>query len=232
MVKINLLPWREELQRQKQQEFFMLLGLALLVTGLLFVGAYFYIEGRKTYQLQRNEYLTIEIEKLNQKIAAIKDINTKKNKLRDKIKVIEGFQANRSEIIHVIDELRKITPRGISLASVVQNKDQLDNTKDKLEIKGFLIANSNSEVPLLMDAITLSSWLELDGTGLKAVDGRERVKPEKDATEEQAEEQKYSQFTILAKQVNRNKKKESEDEENEDEDGANNDEPDSKNEGE
>ncbi len=203
MVKINLLPWREELQKQKQQEFIVSLGLAVLITCFLFAFGYFYIEGRKTYQNQRNAYLEEEIVKLDKKIASIEDINTQKNKFRDKIKIIEGFQANRSEIIHVIDALRKITPKGISLSGFVQKKE-------KITIKGFLIANS--EVPQLMDNIARSEWLELDGTGLKAVDGREREEQKEDELE-QIEEKKYSQFTILAKQV---KKKDKNDEDAED----------------
>ncbi|MCK5924289.1 MAG: PilN domain-containing protein [Methylococcales bacterium] len=206
MVKINLLPWREELQRYKQQEFLVSLGLAVVITCFLFALGYYYIEGRKTYQSQRNAYLEVEIVKLDKKIATIKDINTKKNQLRDKIKIIEGFQANRSEIIHVIDELRKITPRGISLASFVQKKA-------KITLKGFLIANS--EVPLLMDAIVLSAWLELDGTGLKAVDGRDR-REQKENEIGQIEEKKYSKFTILAKQVKKKDKNKEEDAEGSD----------------
>ncbi|MCK5728403.1 MAG: PilN domain-containing protein [Methylococcales bacterium] len=206
MVKINLLPWREELQRYKQQEFLVSLGLAVVITCFLFALGYYYIEGRKTYQSQRNAYLEVEIVKLDKKIATIKDINTKKNQLRDKIKIIEGFQANRSEIIHVIDELRKITPRGISLTSFVQKKA-------KITLKGFLIANS--EVPLLMDAIVLSAWLELDGTGLKAVDGRDR-REQKENEIGQIEEKKYSKFTILAKQVKKKDKNKEEDAEGSD----------------
>lgn len=206
MVKINLLPWREELYKHKQQEFLVSLGLAVVITCVLFALGYYYIEGRKTYQSQRNAYLEAEIVKLDKKIATIKDINTKKNQLRDKIKIIEGFQANRSEIIHVIDELRKITPRGISLTSFVQKKT-------KITLKGFLIANS--EVPLLMDAIVLSAWLELDGTGLKAVDGREREE-QKENEIGQIEEKKYSKFTILAKQVKKKDKNKEEDAEGSD----------------
>ena len=198
MVRINLLPWREELHQYKQQEFLVSLGLAVLMTCFLFALGYFYLEGRKTYQGQRNAYLEAEIVKLDQKIATIKDINTKKNKLRDKIKIIEDFQANRSEIIHVIDELRKITPKGVSLSSFVQKED-------KITLKGFLITDSEVPATQLMDAIKQSVWLTLDGTGLKAVDGREREE-RKDNELEQVEEKKYSQFTILAKQVKKKDK--------------------------
>jgi type IV pilus assembly protein PilN len=211
MVKINLLPWREELQKQKQQEFLIALGVALLITGLLFAAGYFYIEGQKTYQQQRNTYLEEEIKILKKKIAEIKDINTKKNKLREKIKVIEDFQANRSEIIHIMDELRKITPKGISLSSVIQKED-------KFEFKGFLISNNDADASLLMNAITQSAWLDLDEIGLKIVDGRKRVEPKEGDTTEQIEEKKYNQFIILAKQVKKNKKTEEDEDEDEDED--------------
>lgn len=187
MAKINLLPWREELKKQQQQDFITALVLAVLLTCLLFAGGYFYIEDRISYQNRRNNYLDAEIAKIEAKIKSINLIKDKKNKLRDKIEIIENLQASRSEIVHVFDELRKITPEGIYLTSFIQ-------LEHKITLKGFLMANS--EVPMLMDAIVKSEWLKLDGTGLKTIDGRERD-----------EKEKYSQFVVLAKQVKRKDKK-------------------------
>ncbi len=190
MAKINLLPWREELKEKQQKTFINALVLSILATILLFGLLYKYIEGRKDYQTRRNDYLKAEIVKVDEKIAAIEKITDKKEKLRAKIEVIEDLQASRTEIVHVFDEMRKLTPEGIYLTNFTQKGE-------KLTIEGRLTANS--EVSVLMDAIVASEWINLDGSGLKKIDGRDRT-----------EKETNSQFIILGKQL---KKKDKEKEE-------------------
>jgi Fimbrial assembly protein (PilN). len=47
MVKINLLPWREELRQQKQQDFIAAIGAGVGVTLILFGLVYWHIEEMK-----------------------------------------------------------------------------------------------------------------------------------------------------------------------------------------
>ncbi len=81
MARINLLPWREELRKQKQQDFLVGIGIGVVITGLLLVAVYLYIDGLQQYQQRRNQLLTDEITVLNRKIKEIKDIEEKKTKL-------------------------------------------------------------------------------------------------------------------------------------------------------
>lgn len=193
MARINLLPWREELREKHQKIFINALALAVLLTCFAFGAAYQYIEGRKDYQVSRNNYLKEEIKEVENKIAEIEKIDKEKERLRNKIEGIESLQASRSEIVHVFDELRRITPEGIYLTDFIQHGDLLT-------IKGRLTANS--EVSVLMDAIDASDWLMLDGTGFDEIDGRARSEKEKD-----------SKFVILAKQAKKKIKKDTETEE-------------------
>lgn len=186
MAKINLLPWREELREKQQKTLINALALSVLMTCLLFGLVYQHIEGRKDYQISRNNYLKAEIVKVDEKIVAIEKITDKKEKLRAKIEVIEDLQASRTEIVHVFDELREFMPEGIYLTDFTQQGD-------KLTIKGRLTANS--EVSALMDAIVTSEWVDLEGSGLKKIDGRGRSK-----------EEINSEFIILAKQLKKKDK--------------------------
>ncbi|MDQ7089548.1 MAG: PilN domain-containing protein [Methylococcales bacterium] len=191
MVKINLLPWREELRKEKQQVFLTVLVAAIFLTCLLFGGVYWYIEDQKTYQTIRNTYLEDKIKEVEKKIKKIDKIKAERTKLRDKILVIEGLQASRSEIVHVFDDLRRITPKGIYLTDFIQ-------LGEKLTFKGRTTAHS--EVSALMDAIEASKWIGLEGTGLKNIDGRNRSEKETD-----------SQFIILAKQLKKKPKEDADD---------------------
>jgi type IV pilus assembly protein PilN len=150
MAKINLLPWREELRKQRQQDFLIVMGLSVFATCVLFGLVYMYIEGLKEYQQQRNNRLQEEITKVEKKLEQIKDIEDKKNALIKKIDLIQKLQESRPEIVHVFDELRKITPVGIYLTNVEQ-KDRNITITGKSE--------ANARVSEYMKAIDSSQYL-------------------------------------------------------------------------
>jgi len=157
MVKINLLPWREELRKKRQQDFIAGIGAGIVVTCLILVMVYMYIEGLKEYQGQRNTMLNNEIAILDKKIQEIKDIEEKKNKLLTKIEVIQKLQESRPEVVHLFDELAKTTPEGTYLIKFAQIGDTLT-----LEGK----AESNARVSAFMRAIDSSPWLNTSVLGV------------------------------------------------------------------
>ena len=78
MAKINLLPWREELRKKRQQNFIIAIGVSVVVTCILFGLVYSHIESLKNYQMARNARLDEEIKIVDGKIKEISDIETKK----------------------------------------------------------------------------------------------------------------------------------------------------------
>jgi type IV pilus assembly protein PilN len=150
MAKINLLPWREELRQQKQQEFLTGVGLAVLLTAAIMGAVHVYIEGLKEYQTSRNKMLQGEISVLDKKIEEIRDIETQKNKLLTKIEVIQDLQESRPKIVHLFDELPKSTPEGVYLTKFKQSGESLTMTG---------MAQSNARVSAYMRAIEASPWL-------------------------------------------------------------------------
>lgn len=150
MARINLLPWREELRKKKQQDFLAGIGAGFLVTGLILVLVYLHVESLKEYQNRRNQLLKDEITILDKKIAEIKDIEDKKAKLLTKIDVIQKLQQSRPEIVHLFDELAKTTPEGVYLTKFIQ-------VGVNLTLDGK--AESNARVSTFMRAIDASGWL-------------------------------------------------------------------------
>jgi type IV pilus assembly protein PilN len=157
MAKINLLPWREELRKKKQQDFLAAIGAGVLVTILILTLVYMYIEGMKEYQTRRNKILKDEIAILDKRIEEIKDIEEKKNRLLTKIEVIQKLQESRPEIVHLFDELAKTTPEGVYLTKFAQ----LGQT---LTVDGK--AESNARVSAFMRAIDNSPWLNSSKLGV------------------------------------------------------------------
>jgi type IV pilus assembly protein PilN len=163
MAKINLLPWREALRKQQQQRFFAVIGAATLASCFLVFLIYLYIEDLKDYQTSRNSLLKNEIAVVDKKIQEIKDIEEKKSKLLSKIELIQKLQESRPEVVHLFDELAKITPDGVYLSKFSQLGDTLT-----LEGK----AESNARVSALMRAIDSSPWLNSSVLGVIKSQGK------------------------------------------------------------
>ncbi len=182
MAKINLLPWREELRAQKKQDFINAIGVAVVITAIIFAGVHMYIEGLKAYQEQRNKIIQDEIALLDIKIAKIKTIEEQKNKLLTKIDVIQKLQESRPEIVHLFDELPRVTPDGVFLTKFIQKGADL-NFEGK--------SQSNARVSAFMRAIEASAWLKVPT--LDVIQSTSKTSPEP-----------LSDFTMHAKQGNQN----------------------------
>lgn len=151
MAHINLLPWREELRKQKQKEFFTFVGIAAVFTGVLVGGVHFYMAGLISAQNARNQFLQNEIVLVDKKISEIKDLEKQKEQLIARMQVIEQLQSNRPVVVHLFDELAKIIPEGLYLENVEQKGS-------RLTIKGK--AQSNARVSAFMRSLEASKWFE------------------------------------------------------------------------
>ena len=125
MRKINLLPWREELRREAQRNFIIMLVLAaLLAAGFVFaVNSYF--EAQISNQNERNAFLKTEITKLDRKIARIEQLDETRSRLLERKRVIEELQANRTLMVRLFDQMVRTVPTGIRLLNARQVGDQI-----------------------------------------------------------------------------------------------------------
>jgi len=151
MIRINLLPHREEKrQAQKRQMGVIAGGVAILGILSVLLG-YTIIAGIIEYQKGNNEYLKGEIGKLDKEIAEIKALKDKTKSLLDRKKVVEDLQTDRSSSVHLLDQLVRQLPEGIYLKSIKQNGKSVT-------IQGY--AQSNARVSTLMRNLEESPWLE------------------------------------------------------------------------
>lgn len=150
MAKINLLPWREELRKERQQEFYATVGLFVVLTLCAWGGVHFYNTQRIDYQQSRNDILNTEIVKLDKKIEEIKRLEKEKQRLKARIEAIEQLQGNRPLIVRLFDEMVTSLPEGVSLVSVTQKGKAVT-------ING--VAQSNARVSSFMRKLEESDWL-------------------------------------------------------------------------
>src|SRR5690606_9245108 len=110
MARINLLPWRAERRSQRQREFLLMMVAAAILGLLSTFGIITYFNDRIENQQARNTLLQNEITQLDTQIQAIADLETKKASLLQRKQVIEQLQANRSQMVHLFDELVRTIP--------------------------------------------------------------------------------------------------------------------------
>ena len=150
MVKINLLPWREERRQQLNKEFLLILAGGALLAVLSVALVMWLYNQSIDFQNKRNAYLKTEIAKLDKDIAEIKELESKKAKLLSRKEVIEELQGKRTQMVHLFDELVKTIPNGVFLESVKQQGN-------RLTLEGY--AQSHSRVSAYLRAIEKSKWL-------------------------------------------------------------------------
>ncbi len=124
-IRINLLPHRQ-LRKARQQRMFALLAVVVAGIGLAVVGGgQAYITNLKSGQDARNAFLKDEILKLDKQIAEIAQLQEKTQDLLARKDVVESLQNNRSEAVHMFDDLMRLLPDGLYLKNVKQNGDDV-----------------------------------------------------------------------------------------------------------
>ena len=150
MAHINLLPWRAERRKQREREFFMQLGAAAVAAVLCLILWGWWMNLRIDNQNERNAYLQTEIKQVDEKIAKIQDLEKVRDRLLARKKIIEQLQANRSQMVHLFDELVKTIPASARLTGLKQSGDSLS-------LDG--VAQSNASVAEYMRNIEASPWM-------------------------------------------------------------------------
>ncbi len=151
MIRVNLLPHREEKRKRRQQQF---LGIAVfsVILGLVAAGAvWFFLDQQVEQQRANVAFMKAEIGKLDKQIEEIRKIREETASLLAKKQVVEGLQSNRSEPVQLLDQLLRQLPEGIYLKQVKQ-------TGVKVNVMGY--AQSNARVSTLMRNLGASPYLE------------------------------------------------------------------------
>jgi type IV pilus assembly protein PilN len=156
MAKINLLPWREQLRKERQQQFGVALIGVLVVGVLLIGGADRVLNAQIDNQTARNNFIKQEIKALDGRIQEIAELKERRAQLLERMKIIQDLQGNRPIIAHVFDQFVRTLPDGVYFTS-------LKMAGKKIDMNG--VAESNSRVSTLMRNLDASEWLALPVLG-------------------------------------------------------------------
>ena len=151
MIRINLLPHREEKRKSRRQQFILFSALAALGGLLVWFIGHSIIAGYVDGQDQKNALLKQEIALLDKEIVEIKGLREQAEALLSRKQVIESLQTNRTEPVHVFNELARQSPEGLYFKSLKQ-------TGSRINITGY--AQSNARVSNLMRNLDASPQLQ------------------------------------------------------------------------
>lgn len=141
MTRVNLLPWRENLRKERVRQFKMVALSSVVLMALIIFYVHVHISGVIDYQDSRNTFLQAEITKVDQKIKEIRELESKKEDLLNRMNVIQELQTRRPLSVRLVDELVRILPEGVYLSSIKQ-------TDMDLVFNG--VAQSNARVSAFM----------------------------------------------------------------------------------
>ncbi len=161
MIRINLLPHRELARAARRRQFNILLGIAVVAGVVAVVIGHSLIAARQSTQEARNAFLEQEIARLDSQIGEIKKIREQTQALLERKQVVETLQSNRTEVVHLFDQMIRLLPDGLYLKSFKQDGRVITLT-------GY--TQSSARVSTLMRNLESSPWFESAGlVEIKAV---------------------------------------------------------------
>lgn len=151
MAKINLLPWRQELRKQRQQEFVAIVVAVAVIAIAIVLFAHMALSKQVSDQLERNSYIRAEISTLDSQIKEIDELQKRREELLSRMKVIQDLQGHRPVIVRVFDEFVRAMPDGVYFRTI-------ERKGDVFSISG--VAESANQVSALMRNLDSSQWFK------------------------------------------------------------------------
>ncbi len=151
MIRINLLPHREEKRQARKKQFITLAAITAGIAAALCAVIWYALSVRLDAEKDRVKYLDSETARLEKVIVEIAKIREETASLLSKKQVVESLQTDRSEAVHLFDQLLKQLPEGLYLHTVKQ-------VGKKVEVIGY--AQSNARVSSFMRNIQSSPYIE------------------------------------------------------------------------
>jgi type IV pilus assembly protein PilN len=126
VILINLLPHREEARKRRKEAFFVSLGIAALLGGVICGLVYVGYQARISAQNDKNTFLQAEIKKLENEIKEVSTLQAEIASLRARQQAVESLQADRNMPVYLLTELVKQLPDGVYVLSMKQENQTIN----------------------------------------------------------------------------------------------------------
>ena len=152
MIKINLLPTKKK-PPKKVIDLQQQLLLAFLILVLVLMGMAFFWKRQKDQivGLQREKVSAeARIQSQDKILNEVKDVEEQRQKVAEKIDVIEKLKKNQAGPVRLLDEISKALPMNVNLTSLVESDSNIN-----IEGEAF----TNDDVVRFVDNLKASPYL-------------------------------------------------------------------------
>ena len=118
LIQLNMLPYREEQDKQKKAQFTRLMVFSGLVGVGLLVLTYVSLSGMILNQESRNQQLTDGIAQLDIQIKEVETLEAEKRDFLARKAKVEELENQRFEAARMIDSLNTVAPEGVYLTGI------------------------------------------------------------------------------------------------------------------
>jgi type IV pilus assembly protein PilN len=151
VILINLLPHREAARKRRKDAFYVSLGIAALLGGLICGAVYGWYQAQISSQQNKNLFLQGQIKTLETQIKDVANLQSEIAALRARQQAVEDLQSDRNIPVNLLNELVKQLPDGVYVDSMKQ---------DGVNLTLLGVAQSNERISeLLRNLANNSTWL-------------------------------------------------------------------------
>jgi type IV pilus assembly protein PilN len=125
MIKINLLPHREEKRKLLKSNFYSLLLFAAIIGAVIVLAVGTIFAQQISAQNDRNNFIKLENTKLDERIKEVATLTQEIDALKARQEAVEDLQGDRNQPVFMLDEFTKLTPEGVYLKSLKQDGQRI-----------------------------------------------------------------------------------------------------------
>ena len=151
MIRINLLPHRQERRKAQRKHLAILAGMVAALGIAIVVLVHGVFAGYIAIQNDRNDFIKKENARLDKEIDEIKKLRGEIASLLARKQVIERLQSDRAQPVYLLEQLVRQVPDGVYIKSFKQQGL-------RVSVSGY--AQSNARVSTLIRNIAASPYLE------------------------------------------------------------------------
>jgi type IV pilus assembly protein PilN len=150
MIRINLLPHREERRKELKSQFYSLLVLAAVLGAAITLLVGLYYSAQITAQNERNNFIKEENAKLDESIKEVSSLKQEIEALKARQQAVEDLQGDRNQPVYMMNEIVRLAPEGLYLIEMKQEAQLIT-------LQGY--GQSHAVISNFLTLLNTSQWM-------------------------------------------------------------------------
>lgn len=125
MIRLNLLPHREQKRQKARHDFYIKSALSALSGVIIVVVASILVDMRIAHQRDVNNIIASENNKLDGQIHAVATLTQEISALTARQKAVENLQSDRNQSVYLMEALAHHVPDGMYLYEIIQEEKNI-----------------------------------------------------------------------------------------------------------